>query len=275
MRFSGEFQADVDKSVLTMFDSLPPQAVEEYATVRLFHNTLERFTKGILDDGLKPDDTRATPTEEDLNFARQLFIERGLCYPDTVRLFKTLLEGRKADRDPGVYLYPGLEPSDIPNRGYGIPERIQLLAVEMGYVAAHDTTGPFTKAERDHAKSIYYKYREHILDSDSRVASVAVLEADPFHPVIINNRLNPETIDRILQMDHETALIALRGLGTTIFEGIYIPGSIPPDALKLYKDKIEIQSILPQNVEKLDPTHSRFFNVGSMQRSVDWQPPEW
>lgn len=257
------------------FDEHGKEALNAYGLTGLFHNTLTRNVDKILSEGLVPDDLSSTPLAEDIEFARELFIQKGLCDPDTIRSFKTLIEGIKGGRKPGVFLYPESRSNFSPNRGYGIPERMQIFAAEMGYVAAHPKSGPYDTHEREAAKELYYKYRGTILDPDSIHAQVAVLEADPFYPNVINSRLSGEVLQKLRAFDHEMRIYGLGILGTTQFEGIYITGGIAPEALKLHQEGLEIRSILPPNVHELDPSRSRFYNSTNMQRVSDWKRPEW
>lgn len=233
--------------------NLGERAVLAYASVGLYHNTLNRFVPSILRDGLVADSPDAAPDAADVDFATELFRQKGYRYPASERQFDILIRGMREDRKPGVFFYPLREPAEEYRVGYGVPERIHLLAMEMACVMLQEE-GPYSPEEREKARQVFIKYRDLIKGDEDNY--VAVIKANPFNPNIINHRLSG-LAQASQDTEPENVIRQLGGLGFGMFEGIYVPGPIASTDLELMDARLPVLTSL--NERTLSPAQSRFF----------------
>jgi hypothetical protein len=246
-------EAEILPSVADTLKALGERAIFAYASVGLYHNTLSHLVPGILREGLRADSPEAVPDLTDEEFATQLFYAKGYRYPASERQFDILIRGKRQDREPGVFFYPLREPAEEYRVGYGVPERLHVLAMEMACVMLQKE-GPYTPAERDRARQIFTKYRDFIDGAGN--SHVSVIRANPFNPNIINHRLQdlPEIAEN---NDKEEVIRHLRVLGFNFFEGVYIPGPITAADLEDTGARLPILTSLDERT--LSPSQSRFF----------------
>jgi len=256
-----ERQAEISPAIVATLRELGDGSLEAYDSIDLYHNTLSHFTPTIMLEGLIPGGGGGIPEQKVLDFAKELFRNKGDFREGRDLAFKKYILGDLGDGQPGIFFYPVNEftrhNGSFFNTGYGIPERMNILALEMGYVALMDD-GPYTYAEKNHAESIHEKYRDLILgNSDSHIA---VLKANPFSPVIINHRLArlPAVRKKLTQ---EAAIEQLKILDSYKWDGVRIPQTIPPEDLELVDVRLPIETGLatPLREAKIDPSHSRFY----------------
>lgn len=246
-------EAEFDPAVAHALKSLGGEAIEAYASVQLYHNTLNTLVPTIMTEGLRANNEAAVPTPEDVAFAEVLFHQKGYSHPDSIRQFNRYIKGEVADRQPGVFFY-GVEAERAGtfNKGYGQPERLRIFTSEMGYVMNYEN-GPYSQEERAHARDLYLKYQQQANGGDE--GYIAVLQANPFSPVIFNERL--KMLPGVDTSQKEYLVRALRVLGLREFEGMYIPGTVPPEDLTVLDEHLPIFGGLDE--DKLDPSKSRFF----------------
>jgi hypothetical protein len=181
-----------------------------------------------------------------------LFLRAGYHSPGNERRFDIYIKGVRDGREPGVFFYPLEEPASEFRTGYGIPERLHILAFEMGCVAVQ-SDGPYTEAERDRARTIFEKYKA-VIHSDEN-SHVAVVRVNPFNPNVINSRLR-ELPEAVNSLDPETAVGQILLSELQLWEGIYVPGSITPADITVIDTHLPLLSSLRQLI---DPSRSRFF----------------
>jgi len=208
---------ELDEKIVQALDGLGDEAIEAYASVRLYHNTLSGFVPKIMAEGLRPDNEVAVPDEEDLAFAEALFRAKGFYHPDNARQFDVYIAGRRGERERGLFFYG--QRADTPvslHTGYGQPERLRIFAREMAGIVAQ-TDGPYSAEERQRAHELFEKYAEVVNGGED--GHIAVLRANPFSPAIFNYRL--QRLPGVVR-EHEPDLImeSLKRNGTDEFEGI-------------------------------------------------------
>lgn len=244
--------AELNPAVVEALRGLGNEAIEAYASVRLYHNTLSDFVPTIMGEGLHAESALATPDAADVQFAEDLFKAKGGPYASQNK-FDIYIKGERGDRKPGVFLYGASKDSTSPyNRGYGQPERMLIFAQEMAYIAAQKD-GPFTEAERTKAEELFHKYADLVNGGESGL--VSILAANPFSPAVFNERLG--RLAEVNFPDPQAAVFLLEHLGTSEFEGIYIPGNIPPKDLTVVED--DLTPLVKLRNEDIDPSMSRFY----------------
>ena len=242
----------IEPSIVEVFDTIGQPAVEAYGSVRLFHNTLSHFLPQILAEGLSADNATAVPRVEDVAFAKAIFEKKGDYNPATKASFSKLIEGVRDERKPGVFLYPRKHDDDLPNPGYGVPERLHILGLEMGYVASQGN-GAFTIDEQNRAREIRERIKHTIWASEE--SHIAVVRVNPWNPDVMYARIG--NVASILQQRGPEVTTMVLGLPSAPFEGIYVPGRIPPDDLEI----TEIQRPLPSpwDDSDVDISRSRYY----------------
>lgn len=242
----------LDQNAVQALANLGSEAITAYGSVLLYHNTLHTLLPSILTEGLRADSEPSTPSPEDIEFAERLFIEKGDYDSNSASRFDRYIKGSPRERKPGVFFY-GLKPEKRTdyNRGYGQPERLTIFTQEMGSIMLNES-GKFTDEEREKARSLFNKYLPLAIGD----GFISVIQANPFSPPIFNERLA-----RLHEHDpHNPHLIdALKRQGTTTFEGIYIPDSIPPEDLAIVEETIPLSSHYDLSEDTLKTFHSRFF----------------
>lgn len=244
--------AELEPRIVDALRSLGNEAIEAYSSVRLYHNTLGDLVPTIMQEGLHPGSPVATPDSIDVQFAEDLFLAKG--DPRASRsMFNIYIKGERDDRRPGIFLY-GKKPDAIEeyNVGYGQPERLRIFTNEMGYIMAQ-TEGPYTEAERARAAELFQKYADMV--NGGKSGHISVIAANPFSPPVFNERL--AGLPEASLNDTETTLFLLKNLGVHVFEGIYIPDTIPPQDLVVMDVELPILGKLDE--ANIDPSFSRYF----------------
>jgi hypothetical protein len=246
---------NISPEIVEALQGLGDEAIAAYASVELRHNTLSKFENVILEEGLNADNNDAVPDSEDVEFAKELFRSKDILTPDKATQFSRYVEGVPDDQPSGGIYFYGATEGHKPNNHYGIPERMVILAKEMGNVMVRDD-GTFSDEERKKAGEIYRKYREVIYgDPDTHIS---IIRANPFSPNIINARLI--NLPEAVKIDSKERIIqVLRLLDLGEFHGIYIPGSIPAKDIEVLDVQLPLwpgKEYL--GVENLDPFKSRF-----------------
>lgn len=250
----GRRREELEPAVAQALADAGPEAIEAYGSVRLYHNTLASFVPSILTEGLHAGSKIATPESEDVAFAEELFRTKGYFNPDSVRQFNRYIKGSPSEREPGVFFY-AKNAGDFNsfNPGYGRPERLSIMAQEMGCIMATDN-GIYTDAERQKARELFLKYAAIVNGNPDE--HIAVVRANPFSPNIFNSRLG--NLPNI-QPERLVALpIVLPSLGVHEFEGVYIHGSVPPGDLELLA--VKLSNYFQLSEDHIDPTKSRFYS---------------
>jgi hypothetical protein len=254
-------KAGIVPEIADALTGLGRDGVDAYASVELRHRTLSTFVDSIVANGLTPNDNGATPDPEDVKFASELYETKGFMDPNLRDFFRSFIEGRKGDEDPGVYLYGLAEGEDDPDVvGYGVPERTRIFAQEMGYVILHEG-GQFSEDERIKARQIFDKYTKRL--SIDPTAYIAVFRANPFSPSVFNTRL-ANLPHAVKVQSHESIVQALKYLDLRSGPGIFVPGSIPPEDLELLDAKISLENQgFNLDLATLNPQLSRFIRSRS------------
>lgn len=247
-----QHQDTIRPDIAEWLDSTGEEVQVAYGALDLYHNTLVSLVPSVLAVGLRPDSELGSPDPEDVKFAEDIFKAKGFYEPAKSRQFDVYVKGIRGDREPGVFLYP-ISPDDHIrfNQGYGVPERMHILAHEMGCVMLQGDV--YTEAERTLAADIFYKYKEKITVEQP---NVAVLEVDPFSPAVIDARLG-EAISQLRVMELEKQAFILGRLGLGEWEGLYIPGIIPECDIRDTGERVEVADMLDEN--KINPKRSRFY----------------
>lgn len=250
-------EAYISPDIVRVLRCLGEDAITAYAQVELRHRTLSRFADTILNEGLRPTNTAATPNTKDVDFAARLFKFKGFYHPDNLRKFNRYVKGQVDNRPPGNFFYEVTD-TDTDN-DYGIPERMLILGTEMRYVTAMEDV--FDPAERKIAHGIFERYHDFIYGANGSISTFTV---NPFSPPVINQRLQQFGDLDIEAIPVEQAIVFLQRPRRQ-FEGVYIPGEIPPEDLKLldHTKPIPFTDLIAPTI---DPTRSRFFHTPSHLR---------
>jgi hypothetical protein len=251
---------DLSAEVVGALNNLGPEAVQAYASVGLYHNTLDTFVPSIMEEGLHATSESATPDPSDIAFAEELFKRKGMYEPGAAKRFGIYIKGKRDDGEPGIYFYGRTASENSAaeyNKGYGQPERLLIFAQEMAAVMA--LVQDYTVEERHKARELFDKYSAIA----NRGGHVAVLRANPFSPAIFNQRL--AGLPYLATPDSHRIIETLKVLDLNRSDDIYIHGSVPPADLQL----MDVQLPTPVTVgPDIDPTRSRFFYVPQHLRRV-------
>lgn len=257
--------AEISPNITAALRHLGDRAIAAYASVGLFHNTLSHFLPHIENHGLVPDSALATPDHKDVDFATELFERKGYRYPASESQFNILIRGMRGDRQPGVFFYPLPADATEFRNAYGVPERLYVLAREMGCVMLQEN-GPFTQTERKRAREIFENCQAAIAGKGD--SYMAVIRANPFSPNVINHRLEHLPGYAEDEMLADWAIGRLKSLGYKEWEGIYIPGGVPAADLQIMNVRMHIPVSLRE--ESLDPAHHStfFYTPPHLQRTT-------
>lgn len=248
---------DLDPLIADTLRGLGDEAIEAYASVKLYHNTLNTLVPSILVEGLHAESAAAIPEAADVSFAEELFRAKGFFHPDSARQFDIYIKGQRSDREPGIFFYGKNADSSNPfHEGYGQPERLLIFAQEMGNIMLQ-TKGPYTDEERQKARELFTKYAAVV--NGGETGHIAILRANPFSPDIFNYRL--ANLPNLDTSNTQAVLATLKELGIYEFEGIYVPGMVAPDDLELMSTELPIEYKLEE--ANLNPAQSRYFYTPS------------
>lgn len=244
---------EIAPNIVETLEHFGDEAIIAYGSVQLLHNTLSSLVPSIVENGLCAGELSTVPSEDDISFARDLYMCKGYrLYSDNDRRFERYIAGTVDKREPGIFFYPKTDGETNYNPGYGIPERMHILCSEMGYVMINEQ-GRFNTAEQTQAATIHNKY-SGIISGDPKTY-IAVFSANPFSTEIINSRL--ARVDTAFSKEEKELAILRLSNSYSPFEGIYIAGSVPPEDLEL----LDVRIPLPFDPTKNARTMSRFYHV--------------
>ena len=251
-----KYQDHIDPLVIELFEALGDSGLEVYGSQNLVHNTLASLVPVILEGGMN--EARVVPDEEDIEFAAELFEEKGFFYPDNKEDFDLYIRGRHGEQEPGNFFFQVGEIS-LKNivETYGIPERVSIFAQEMFAIANIDNKG-YTPEERAHAAKLHEKYIT--LLKQKGAPDAAILQVDPFAPPVINQRLRPMA-QKILAKEGSFESGHLLDLYDALTpprfnHGVFIVGTV--DAEYLTDTGLRFEAHWDQTMK---PENSRYFYI--------------
>ncbi|MFO0781951.1 MAG: hypothetical protein U0524_03625 [Candidatus Saccharimonadales bacterium] len=207
------------------------EALEAYASTRLFHATHSTNLDTIASEGLHA--SSELIEEPDVAFLADAFERSGGAKDlGQKERFDHYIIGRGYDEEAqsprGVYLSSVVESANetpdslLEARSYGIPERLTFFIQNLNQLATGEVLDDQT---RQQAAIMRDKYIEKLLKTD---AAIVLLEVDPLAPEVINERLATVHLQDLSDPDWRRDTLRYANSGD-----VQLPGPISPEYLAI------------------------------------------